>query len=182
MRFKEIIAEATEREVQQAVYMEGQCGVLAIAIHQYNPQRYPMGYVYEYNAPGTHDIWLDPEEYKTLSDSEQQEYAYNYQNWGLVHAYVLDQKTGECIDARGRHNKLPTAFPLNLTRKNKFPCEWEDIVRLTTDMEWDETAEEWKVTRGLDVYLKITQGINKNQALDYAIKYLGVEPVDKNSK
>ena len=49
-------------------------------------------------------------------------------------------------------------------------------------MEWDETAEEWKVTRGLDVYLKITQGINKNQALEYAIKYLGIEPVDKQLK
>ena len=180
MRIKEIIKETTEREIQQAIYMEGQCGVLAIAIHQSNPRRYPLGYIYEYNHPGQADIHLEPDEFSELSKPEQQEIMYNHQNWGLVHAYVVDQRTQEYIDARGRHKILPSLnYKLNLTRKNVFPADPEDIIRIYTEMEWDDVAEEWKVTKGVEVWNKIGRGLA--QALAYAIKHLGIEPVNNNS-
>jgi hypothetical protein len=180
MRFREIVKETTERAVQQAVYMEGRCSVLAIAIHQSNPQRYKLGYVYEYNSPGTQDIYLDPEEFNALDTTEQQDIKFNHQNWGLVHAYVFDVKTKEYIDATGRHSSVPAlGYGLNLTRKNVFPAEPMDIMRLSTDMTWDDDRDEWKVVRGIDAYLKIGNGLDSQEALDYAVKHLGVEPIDQ---
>ena len=179
MRITEIIKETTEREIRQAVYMEGQCSVLAIAIHQANPQRYMLGYVYEYNVPGVPDMWLDPHEFNTYSRSEKQEVMSNHQHWGLVHAYVFDQETKEYIDARGRHKTVPTLWTLDVTRKNVFPAKPKDIIRLSQDMTWDDAKDEWHIVRGAKAYATIGGQVGHQQALDYAVKHLGIEPIDK---
>lgn len=178
MRIKEIIKEETEREIRQAVYMAGQCNVLAIAIHRSNPQRYALGYVYEYHVPGNPEIWVDPNEFSTYSRTEKQELTSSRKNWGLVHAYVFDQETKEYIDAKGRRETVPTLYDLNLTRKNVFPATPDDVIGVSVDMEWDDAADNWKILKGAQAYKKIGHGLGQQQALDYAVKYLGVEPVD----
>lgn len=182
MRIKEIIKEATEREIQQAVYMEGRCGVLAIAIHQSNPQRYALGYVYEYHVPGIPDMWLDPDEFNSYSQSEKQDVMSNIQNWGLVHAYVFDKETKEYIDARGRSKKIPTLYNLNLTRKNVFPAKKEDIVNITVDMNWNEAEDRWDITQGPKAWQQLGLGDDIGSAMTYAVTHLGVEPVDNPQK
>jgi len=183
MRAKEFINEDvptagtdTEREVAQAIYMEGRCGVLAIAINQANPERYKLGYIYEYNVPGTEDMYLDPDEFDTLDPEEQQQVKLETQSWALVHAYVVDQQTKEYIDARGRHSKVPDLnYELNLTRKNVFPATSRDIVNITADMNWNDATEEWDIVKGLAAWNQLGLDRDIPKALDYAVKYLNID-------
>ena len=86
MRAKEFINENvpatrtdTEREEAQTAYMQGQCMILAIAINQLNPKRYPIGYIWEYNADaGVPDMQLDDDEWEDLSPQEQEEISNIY--------------------------------------------------------------------------------------------------------
>lgn len=183
MRAKEFINEDvpaagtdTEREVAQAIYMEGRCGVLAIAINQANPERYKLGYIYEYNVPGTEDMYLDPDEFDTLDPEEQQQIKLETQSWALVHAYVVDQQTKEYIDARGRHSKVPDLnYELNLTRKNVFPATSRDIVNITADMNWNDATEEWDIVKGIAAWNQLGLDRDIPKALDYAVKYLNID-------
>ena len=183
MRAKEFINEDvpaartdTEREVAQAIYMEGRCGVLAIAINQANPERYKLGYIYEYNVPGTQDVYLDPDEFDALNPEEQQQVKLETQSWALVHAYVVDQQTKEYIDARGRHSKVPDLnYELNLTRKNVFPATSRDIVNITVDMNWNDATEEWDMVKGIAAWNQLGLDNDIPKALDYAVKYLNID-------
>jgi hypothetical protein len=183
MRAKEFLNEDvpaadtdTEREVAQAIYMEGRCGVLAIAINQANPERYKLGYIYEYNVPGTQDVYLDPDEFDALDPEEQQQVKLETQSWALVHAYVVDQQTKEYIDARGRHSKVPDLnYELNLTRKNVFPATSRDIVNITVDMNWNDTTEEWDIVKGIAAWNQLGLDRDIPKALDYAVKYLNID-------
>ena len=167
----------TEREVAQAIYMEGRCGVLAIAINQANPERYKLGYIYEYNVPGTQDVYLDPDEFDALDPEEQQQVKLETQSWALVHAYVVDQQTKEYIDARGRHSKVPDLnYELNLTRKNVFPATSKDIVDITVDMKWNDATEEWDMVKGIAAWNQLGLDNDIPKALDYAVKYLNIDP------
>ena len=166
----------TEREVAQAIYMEGRCGVLAIAINQANPERYKLGYIYEYNVPGTQDVYLDPDEFDALDPEEQQQVKLETQSWALVHAYVVDQQTKEYIDARGRHSKVPDLnYELNLTRKNVFPATSKDIVDITVDMKWNDATEEWDMVKGIAAWNQLGLDNDIPKALDYAVKYLNID-------
>ena len=166
----------TEREVAQAIYMEGRCGVLAIAINQANPERYKLGYIYEYNVPGTQDVYLDPDEFDALDPEEQQQVKLETQSWALVHAYVVDQQTKEYIDARGRHSKVPDLnYELNLTRKNVFPATSKDIVDITIDMNWNDATEEWDMVKGIAAWNQLGLDNDIPKALDYAVKYLNID-------
>ena len=184
MRAKEFLNEDvpaartdTEREVAQAIYMEGRCGVLAIAINQANPERYKLGYIYEYNVPGTQDVYLDPDEFDALDPEEQQQVKLETQSWALVHAYVVDQQTKEYIDARGRHSKVPDLnYELNLTRKNVFPATSKDIVDITVDMKWNDATEEWDMVKGIAAWNQLGLDNDIPKALDYAVKYLNIDP------
>ena len=183
MRAKEFINENvpaavtdTEREVAQAIYMEGRCGVLAIAINRANPERYKLGYIYEYNVPGTQDVYLDPDEFDALDPEEQQQVKLETQSWALVHAYVVDQQTKEYIDARGRHSKVPDLnYELNLTRKNVFPATSKDIVDITVDMKWNDATEEWDMVKGIAAWNQLGLDNDIPEALDYAVKYLNID-------
>ena len=183
MRAKEFLNEDvpaartdTEREVAQAIYMEGRCGVLAIAINQANPERYKLGYIYEYNVPGTQDVYLDPDEFDALDPEEQQQVKLETQSWALVHAYVVDQQTKEYIDARGRHSKVPDLnYELNLTRKNVFPATSKDIVDITVDMNWNDATEEWDMVKGIAAWNQLGLDNDIPKALDYAVKYLNID-------
>jgi hypothetical protein len=183
MRAKEFLNEDvpaagtdTEREVAQAIYMEGRCGVLAIAINQANPERYKLGYIYEYNVPGTQDVYLDPDEFDALDPEEQQQVKLETQSWALVHAYVVDQQTKEYIDARGRHSKVPDLnYELNLTRKNVFPATSKDIVNITVDMNWNDATEEWDIVKGIAAWSQLGLDNDIPKALDYAVKYLDID-------
>lgn len=183
MRAKEFLNEDvpaartdTEREVAQAIYMEGRCGVLAIAINQANPERYKLGYIYEYNVPGTQDVYLDPDEFDALDPEEQQQVKLETQSWALVHAYVVDQQTKEYIDARGRHSKVPDLnYELNLTRKNVFPATSKDIVDITVDMKWNDATEEWDMVKGIAAWNQLGLDNDIPKALDYAVKYLNID-------
>ena len=183
MRAKEFLNENvpaartdTEREVAQAIYMEGRCGVLAIAINQANPERYKLGYIYEYNVPGTQDVYLDPDEFDALDPEEQQQVKLETQSWALVHAYVVDQQTKEYIDARGRHSKVPDLnYELNLTRKNVFPATSKDIVDITVDMKWNDATEEWDMVKGIAAWNQLGLDNDIPKALDYAVKYLNID-------
>ena len=183
MRAKEFLNEDvpaartdTEREVAQAIYMEGRCGVLAIAINQANPERYKLGYIYEYNVPGTQDVYLDPDEFDALDPEEQQQVKLETQSWALVHAYVVDQQTKEYIDARGRHSKVPDLnYELNLTRKNVFPATSKDIVDITVDMKWNDATEEWDMVKGIAAWNQLGLDNDIPKAFDYAVKYLNID-------
>lgn len=172
MRAREFVNE--ERDALQAKYMEGQCMILAIAINQYNPQRYPVGYIWEYSVEGVPDMQLDADEWEDLSPEEQQEVADSPERRSLTHAFVYDQVTKEYIDARGRHKDLPNLWGKGVTRFEKFPGNAKDLIDITTNGEWDADAEEVRFTRGQSAFDTLAGSDGIKKALDYAIKRLGV--------
>ena len=165
---------ASEREIAQAQYMQGECAVLALTIHKMDPQRFPLGFVYEFfdTMP---DMYIEPDEFDELDPARQQDIQYNHQNWSLTHAYVFDQKTQKYIDARGSHDSPPNiGHDFNATRHNKFPAKIQDLVNVSSYMEWDEAQEKWIVLRGWDALDKAYTPEGQQRAREYAIKYLGV--------
>lgn len=175
MRAREFIIESTEREIAQAQYMQGECAVLALTIRNMNPQRFTLGFVYEF-FDSSPDMYLEPDEFDELDPARQQDIKYSYQNWTLTHAYVYDVLTREYIDAEGRHKQLPMiGRDLNATRHNKFPAETQDLVNVSHYMEWDEAQEKWIVLQGWDAVDKAYTPEDKQRAREYAIKYLGID-------
>jgi hypothetical protein len=176
MRIIEIIAEDAGRSEAQASYMQGECMILAVAINQYNPKRYPIGYIWEYNiSPGAPDIQLDDDEWDDLSPEEQEEISKDISRHSIVHAYVRDQETKEYIDARGRHRDLPNLWgKLSVTRFEKFPGTARELIDITVHGDWDEAAEEVSFKRGRPAFDSLAGPAGVKRALDYAIKYLGV--------
>jgi len=166
---------ASEREIAQIQYMQGECAVLALTIRNMNPQRFTLGFVYEF-FDSSPDMYLEPDEFDELDPARQQEIQYNHENWTLTHAYVFDVKTREYIDAEGRHKQLPTiGRGFNATRHNKFPAELQDLVNVSHYMEWDEAQEKWIVLSGWDALDKAYTPEGKQRAREYAIKYLGID-------
>ena len=175
MRAREFITESTEREIAQIQYMQGECAVLALTIRNMNPQRYALGFVYEF-FDSSPDMYLEPDEFDELDPARQRDIQYSYQNWTLTHAYVYDALTREYIDAEGRHKQLPMiGRSLNSTRHNKFPAETQDLVNVSHHMEWDEAQEKWIVLQGWDALDKAYTPEDKQRAREYAIKYLGID-------
>jgi hypothetical protein len=177
MHIHEIITETEDisRQLTQAQFMQGQCAVLALTIHNIDFRRYQLGFIYEFfdEMP---DIYLDPDEFAALDPHIQQSIKTDDRHWALTHAYVMDSRTGEYIDATGRHKNPPDiGYGFNATRHNKFPAESVDLVRVSTHMEWDEQKEEWIILRGWDALDKVYTPENKQKAREYAIKYLGVK-------
>jgi 8-oxo-dGTP pyrophosphatase MutT (NUDIX family) len=174
MRANEFIVESDERAIAQAQYMQGECAVLALTIHKMDPQRFPLGFVYEFfdTMP---DMYIEPDEFDELDPARQQDIQYNHQNWSLTHAYVYDVKTQKYIDARGSHESPPNiGHDFNATRHNKFPAKIQDLVNVSSYMEWDEAQEKWIVLRGWDALDKAYTPEGQQRAREYAIKYLGV--------
>jgi hypothetical protein len=175
MRANEFIVESDERAIAQAQYMQGECAVLAITIHKMDPQRFPLGFVYEF-FDSMPDIYIEPDEFDELDPARQQDIQNNHQNWSLTHAYVYDVKTQKYIDARGSHDSPPNiGHHFNATRHNKFPAKIQDLVNVSSYMEWDEAQEKWIVLRGWDALDKAYTPEDQQRAREYAIKYLGVE-------
>ena len=175
MRANEFIVESDERAIAQAQYMQGKCAVLAITIHKMDPQRFPLGFVYEF-FDSMPDIYIEPDEFDELDPARQQDIQNNHQNWSLTHAYVYDVKTQKYIDARGSHDSPPNiGYDFNATRHNKFPAKIQDLVNVSSYMEWDEAQEKWIVLRGWDALDKAYTPEDQQRAREYAIKYLGVE-------
>jgi pyrimidine deaminase RibD-like protein len=174
MKANEFIVESDERAIAQAQYMQGECAVLAITIHKMDPQRFPLGFVYEF-FDSMPDIYIEPDEFDELDPARQQDIQYNHQNWSLTHAYVYDVKTQKYIDARGSHDSPPNiGHDFNATRHNKFPAKIQDLVNVSSYMEWDEAQEKWIVLRGWDALNKAYTPEDQQRAREYAIKYLGV--------
>jgi pyrimidine deaminase RibD-like protein len=170
----EFIVESDERAIAQAQYMQGECAVLALTIHKMDPQRFPLGFVYEF-FDSMPDMYIEPDEFDELDPARQQDIQYNHQNWSLTHAYVYDVKTQKYIDARGSHDSPPNiGHDFNATRHNKFPAEIKDLVNVSSYMEWDEAQEKWIVLRGWDALDKAYTPEGQQRAREYAIKYLGV--------
>ena len=175
MRAREFITESTEREIAQAQYMQGECAVLALTIRNMNPQRFTLGFVYEF-FDSSPDMYLEPDEFDELDPARQQEIQYNHENWTLTHAYVYDVLTREYIDAEGRHKQLPMiGRSFNSTRHNKFPAETQDLVNVSHYMEYDEAQEKWIVLQGWAALDKAYTPEDKQRAREYAIKYLGID-------
>ena len=175
MRAREFIIESTEREIAQAQYMQGECAVLALTIRNMNPQRFTLGFVYEF-FDSSPDMYLEPDEFDELDPARQQEIQYNHENWTLTHAYVYDALTREYIDAEGRHKQLPMiGRDFNSTRHNKFPAQTQDLVNVSSYMEYDEAQGEWIVLHGWDALEKAYTPEGKQRAREYAIKYLGID-------
>lgn len=175
MRAREFIIESTEREIAQAQYMQGECAVLALTIRNMNPQRFTLGFVYEF-FDSSPDMYLEPDEFDELDPARQQDIQYNHENWTLTHAYVYDVLTREYIDAEGRHKQLPMiGRSFNSTRHNKFPAETQDLVNVSHYMEYDEAQEKWIVLQGWAALEKAYTPENKQRAREYAIKYLGID-------
>ena len=170
-----VAESASERKIAQVQYMQGECAVLALTIHKMDPQRFPLGFVYEF-FDAVPDMYIEPDEFDELDPAQQQDIQYNHENWTLTHAYVYDVKTKEYIDAEGRHKQLPTiGRDFNATRHNKFPAEVQDLVRVSHYMEWDEAQEKWIVLSGWDALDKAYTHEGKQRAREYAIKYLGID-------
>ena len=175
MRAREFITESTEREIAQIQYMQGECAVLALTIRNMNPQRFTLGFVYEF-FDSSPDMYLEPDEFDELDPAQQRDIQYSYQNWTLTHAYVYDVLTREYIDAEGRHKQLPMiGRSLNSTRHNKFPAETQDLVNVSHYMEYDEAQEKWIVLQGWAALDKAYTPEDKQRAREYAIKYLGID-------
>jgi hypothetical protein len=168
------VAEDATRSEAQASYMQGQCMILAVAINQYNPQRYPVGYIWEYNVQGIPDMQLDDDEWQDLTPEEQQAVSNDPDRRSLVHAFVYDQVTKEYIDARGRHRDLPNLWGKGVTRFEKFPGSARELIDITAHGEWDDAAEEVSFKRGRAAFDSVSGPAGVKKALDYAIKYLGV--------
>ena len=158
----------------QASYMQGRCMILAIAINRYNPQRYPVGYIWEYNVQGIPDMQLDDDEWQDLSAEEQQAVSDNPDRRSLVHAFVYDKVTKEYIDARGRHRDLPNLWGKSVTRFEKFPGSASELINITAHGDWDEAAEEVRFKRGQAAFDSLTGPAGVERALEYAIQQLGV--------
>jgi hypothetical protein len=173
---KHLMRESTsEREIAQIQYMQGECAVLALTIRNMNPQRFTLGFVYEF-FDSSPDMYLEPDEFDELDPARQQEIQYNHENWTLTHAYVYDALTREYIDAEGRHKQLPMiGRSFNSTRHNKFPAETQDLVNVSHYMEWDEAQEKWIVLQGWAALDKAYTPEDKQRAREYAIKYLGID-------
>jgi predicted chitinase/GNAT superfamily N-acetyltransferase len=170
------INEDAGRTEAQAAYMQGECMILAVAINQLNPKRYPIGYIWEYNiSPGAPDIQLDDDEWDDLSPQEQQEISKDISRHSVVHAYVRDRETGEYIDARGRHNALPNLWGrMGQTRFEEFPGTARELINITAHGDWDEVGEEVNFKRGRPAFDSLAGPAGIKRAQDYAIKYLGV--------
>jgi hypothetical protein len=175
------VTEDVDRAEAQANYMQGECMILAVAINQYNPKRYPIGYIWEYNmSAGAPDIQLDDDEWNELSPEEQEEISKDISRRSIVHAYVRDRETNEYIDARGRHRELPNLWGrLGQTRFEEFPGSARELINITTHGDWDEAAEEVSFKRGQPAFDSLAGTAGVKRALDYAIKYLGVTGPDQ---
>jgi hypothetical protein len=171
------VAEDADRAEAQADYMEGQCMVLAIAINQHNPTRYPIGYIWEYNtSAGAPDMQMDDDEWNNLSPQEQQEISNDISRHSVVHAYVRDQETGEYIDARGRHKTLPNLWGrLGQTRFEEFPGSARELIDITAHGDWDEVGDQVNFKRGQPAFDSLAGPAGIKRAQEYAVKYLGVE-------
>ena len=185
MRAKEFINENvpatgtdTERAEAQTAYMQGQCMILAIAINQLNPERYPIGYIWEYNADaGVPDMQLDDDEWENLSPQEQEEISKNISRHSIVHAYVRDKETNEYIDARGRHRDIPNLWGrLGVTRFEEFPGTARELIDITVNGEWDEVGEQVNFKRGQPAFDSLAGPAGVKRAQDYAVKYLNIDP------
>jgi hypothetical protein len=173
---KHLMRESTsEREIAKIQYMQGECAVLALTIRNMNPQRFTLGFVYEF-FDSLPDRYLEPDEFDELDPARQRDIKYNHENWTLTHAYVYDALTREYIDAEGRHKQLPMiGRDFNSTRYNKFPAETQDLVNVSHYMEWDKAQEKWIVLQGWDALDKSYTPEDKQRAREYAIKYLGID-------
>jgi hypothetical protein len=173
----ESLAEDAARAEAQADYMQGQCMILAVAINQLNPERYPIGYIWEYNmSAGAPDMQLDDDEWEYLSPQEQQEISKDISRHSVVHAYVRDQETGEYIDARGRHKTLPNLWGrMGQTRFEEFPGTARELIDITAHGDWDEVGEQVSFKRGQPAFDSLAGPAGVKRAQDYAVKYLGVE-------
>ena len=185
MRAKEFINENvpatrtdTEREEAQTAYMQGQCMILAIAINQLNPKRYPIGYIWEYNADaGVPDMQLDDDEWEDLSPQEQEEISKDISRHSVVHAYVRDRETNEYIDARGRHRDIPNLWGrLGVTRFEEFPGTARELIDITVNGEWDEVGDQVNFKRGQPAFDSLAGPAGVKRAQDYAVKYLNIDP------
>jgi nicotinamide mononucleotide adenylyltransferase len=177
----ESVTEDVSRSEAQASYMQGECMILAVAINQYNPKRYPIGYIWEYNmSAGAPDMQLDDDEWNDLSPEEQEEISKDISRHSIVHAYVRDQETNEYIDARGRHKELPNLWGrLGLTRFEEFPGSARELIDITVHGDWDEVGEQVSFKRGQPAFDSLAGTAGVKRALDYAVKYLGVEGPDR---
>jgi hypothetical protein len=170
------VTEDADRAEAQASYMEGQCMVLAVAINQHNPTRYPIGYIWEYNmSAGAPDMQMDDDEWNDLSPEEQQEISNDISRHSVVHAYVRDQETNEYIDARGRHKTLPNLWGrMGQTRFEEFPGTARELIEITAHGDWDEVGDQVNFKRGQPAFDSLAGPAGVKRALDYAVKYLGV--------
>jgi nicotinamide mononucleotide adenylyltransferase len=170
------VTEDANRAEAQADYMEGQCMILAVAINQYNPKRYPIGYIWEYNmSAGAPDMQMDDDEWNDLSPEEQQEISNDISRHSVVHAYVRDQETNEYIDARGRHKTLPNLWGrMGQTRFDEFPGTARELINITAHGDWDEVGDRVNFKRGQPAFDSLAGPAGVKKALDYAVKYLGV--------
>jgi hypothetical protein len=170
------LLEDADRAEAQASYMEGQCMILAVAINQYNPKRYPIGYIWEYNmSAGAPDMQMDDDEWNDLSPEEQQEISNDISRHSVVHAYVRDQETNEYIDARGRHKTLPNLWGrMGQTRFEEFPGTARELIDITAHGDWDEVGDQVNFKRGQPAFDSLAGPAGVKRALDYAVKYLGV--------
>jgi hypothetical protein len=171
------LGEDAARAEAQADYMQGQCMILAVAINQLNPERYPIGYIWEYNmSAGAPDMQLDDDEWEYLSPQEQEEISKDISRHSIVHAYVRDQETNEYIDARGRHKTLPNLWGrLGQTRFEEFPGTARELIDITAHGDWDEASEQVSFKRGRPAFDSLAGPAGVKRAQDYAVIYLGVE-------
>ena len=170
--------EDAVRAEAQAAYMQGQCMILAVSINQLNPKRYPIGYIWEYNADaGVPDMQLDDDEWENLSPQEQEEISKNISRHSIVHAYVRDKETNEYIDARGRHRDIPNLWGrFGVTRFEEFPGTARELIDITVHGEWDEVGEQVNFKRGQPAFDSLAGPAGVKRAQDYAVKYLNIDP------
>jgi len=169
------VTEDTVRSEAQASYMQGECMILAVAINQYNPQRYPIGYIWEYNVQGIPDMQLDDDEWQDLTPEEQQAVSNDPDRRSLVHAFVYDRETNEYIDARGRHKDIPNLWgKLGVTRFEKFPGSARELIDITVHGDWDQASQQVDFKRGQPAFDSLAGPAGVKRALDYAVKYLGI--------
>lgn len=162
-------------EIEQMEYLSGKCAILAIALHQLNPQRFHLGIMIEYfdTVP---DLRPDEQDWDDLPGERKFDLMYNSKHWVMGHAFVHDKQTDEYIDARGRfptmagvqrgfstHSKLGRTI---------FPTTVEIAAKVGTVEMTDQGVQTVKGQEYLDRFVDDNA---QKKALNYAKKHLGID-------
>lgn len=162
-------------EVERIEYLSGKCAILALALHEHNPERYQLGVMIEYfdTLP---DLKPDEQEWDELPGERKFDIMYQSKHWVMGHAYVYDQQTEEFIDARGRFNSQ-AGVHRGFSTSSKlgrviFPTTKEIVAKVGTV---EMTNDGVQTVKGQEYLDRFVDSAAQQKALAFAQRNLGIK-------